>query len=191
MKSKWMTLWVGIGIFFAATSLVYASEGAPAGPMDFLWKVVNFAILFGILYYFAKNPIVNALQSSAEKAKQELDEAQKAKQAIADELQHFQEKLANMKKEADEMVAQAKNEAAQERQRIIAEGEALAEKIKEQAQLNVQHAYKRAEQELREWVAHEAIKLAEERMKAQMDDTRQESLVKHYLRELTPSGGIR
>ena len=67
MKLKLISSLVGIGIFLVGASLGYASEEAHGGgSLDFLWKVVNFAILMGILYYFAKNPIVNALQSSAE-----------------------------------------------------------------------------------------------------------------------------
>ena len=42
------------------------SEGGGSPLLDFIWKVVNVVVLGAIIYKFAKKPVGNALNSSAQ-----------------------------------------------------------------------------------------------------------------------------
>ena len=57
-------------VLFAAES-----EGGGSPLMDFIWKVVNVVVLGAIIYKFAKKPVGNALNSSAESAKKLIRDA--------------------------------------------------------------------------------------------------------------------
>ena len=164
---------------------LFAAEGGSGSPLlDFLFKVINFAVLFGAIYYFAKKPLAHVLQNSATTAKQNLDEAREAQQQVEAELEVLREKLAHMQQEAQTMVEDAKKEATAEKERIIAEGRALAEKMQEQAKAAIAQEYKKAESELRRWTAEETVKLAEQQIKARIDDSHQDHLVKNFLNQL-------
>ncbi|MEE3022548.1 MAG: ATP synthase F0 subunit B, partial [SAR324 cluster bacterium] len=60
-------------------SFVFAAEsGDSSAGLDFLWKVINFVVLIGIIYWFARKPVGSAMNASAENAKNQLDEARRA-----------------------------------------------------------------------------------------------------------------
>ncbi|MGK5095032.1 F0F1 ATP synthase subunit B [Deltaproteobacteria bacterium TL4] len=191
MKVKLMFLLNSVLILSLSAPWVYASEGGGSSHplVDFVFKILNFAVLIYVLYRFARNPVKAGMHSSAETAKQNLDDARAAKQQIAEDLKHYQNKLANMKKEAEAMIANAKKEAEAEKNRIIGEGHAISEKIRVQTQMSVEQEYKKAEQALKAWVAEEAMKLAEKKIKQQLTDAHQSNLVSRYISELTQSGG--
>ncbi len=168
-------------LFFIAYA---AGEDSGSSPLEFVFRVMNFLILVGILYYFAKKPVGAGLKSSAEMAKKNLEEAREAKKQAEAELQGFQEKLSNMKQEAESLVANAQKDAENEKERIIAEAEALANRMKEQAKFSIDQEFRKAELELRQWVAKEAVQIAEEMIKKKIDDNYQEKLVKDYISQL-------
>lgn len=167
------------------TTPLFAAEGGSGSPLlDFVFKVINFAVLFGVIYYFAKKPVANLLKNSATTAKQNLDEARDAQKQVEEELEALREKLSKMKQEATTMVETAQEEAQKEKERIIAEGKALAEKMQEQARESIAQEYKKAEAELKRWTAEETVKQAEQQIKTRMDDSHQENLVKNFLNQL-------
>ena len=53
-------------IYINSTLFAAESEGGGSPLMDFIWKVVNVAVLGAIIYKFAKKPVGNALSGSAE-----------------------------------------------------------------------------------------------------------------------------
>ena len=166
---------------------IYASggEAQASSPLDFLWKVVNFIVLVGALHYFTKKPISEAMNSSAEKSKQDLENAREAKRLIADELRQLQEKLVSMQKETDQMVVKAKEQAEIEKQHAIEHGVLIAEELKEHARFTIQQEYKKAEHDLKRWIAEEALALSEEKIKKQINSSHQKTLVERYMSELT------
>ena len=182
MKKIFVLLSISI-LFLIEAAPVFAAEGGGSS-LDFLYKVINFLILLGILYYFAKKPIASGLKNSAQATKQNLDEARKAQQEVEAELEAFRGKLAQMKQEAQTMVENAKKEAEAEKERIITEGQALANRMKEQVRVAVEQEYKKAELELRQWTAEETVKMAEKLVQEKMDDSHHENLIKEYLNQL-------
>ena len=164
---------------------LYAAEEGSGSPfLDFIFKVINFAVLFGVIYYFARKPIAYGLKNSAQNTKQTLQDARESQKHVNTELAAFREKLAQMKEETQTMVVEARQEAEVEKERIIAEGVALAEKMKAQVQVAIEQEYRKAEAELRQWTANETVKLAEERIKEKIDDTHHDNLIKVYLNQL-------
>ncbi|MBF0278251.1 MAG: F0F1 ATP synthase subunit B [SAR324 cluster bacterium] len=170
-------------LFIFGATPIFAAEGS-SSPLDFIYKVINFAILIGLLYYFAKKPVGSGFKSSAESTKQNLDEARKAQKEVEAELEEFRGKLAQMKQEAQTMVENARKEAESEKDRIISEGQELANRMKEQVRIAVEQEYKKAELELRHWTAGETVKLAEKVIQEKINDSHHENLVKDYLNQL-------
>ncbi len=182
MKKIFVLLSTSI-LFLIEAAPLFAAEGGGAA-LDFVYKVINFSILLGILYYFAKKPIANGLKNSAQTSKENLEEARNAQKEVEAELEAFRGKLAQMKQEAQTMVENAKQEAEAEKERIITEGRALANHIKKQVRVAVEQEYKKAELELRQWTAAETVKMAEKLVQEKIDDSHHENLIKDYLNQL-------
>ena len=165
------------------------SEGGSSPLMDFIWKVVNVAVLGAIIYKFAMKPVGNALSGSAESAKKLVSDARKAEEKLTAELDEMRGKIAGLEKEAEQMVKTAKKDAEIEKERIIEEGRHEIERMKRQASFALEQERRKAEADLRHWIAEESVALAEKEMKQKMNQNQQNKLVKNYMDELSRTEG--
>ena len=102
-------------------------------PGLFVWTIITFLILLGVLTRFAWKPLLKALETRENEISQSLEDAKKAKQ-----------ELERLSAEGDEIIAKARSEA----QGIVSEGKKAAEqltantlnKAKEEAMANLSAA---------------------------------------------------
>ena len=172
------------GIF--VQSLLATEEGASTSSLDFVWKVVNLLILIAIIYWFARKPVSSALRNSAGNARNQLEESRRMEEKSMTQMKQMREKLTGLEKETNAMVKKAKQEASAEKDRIIEEGKKEIESMRDQARFSIEQEYRKAEYRLRQWLAAESVKLAEQKLKQEMSGTRQNKLVKEYLDQLSP-----
>ncbi|OAB80204.1 F0F1 ATP synthase subunit B [Cochleicola gelatinilyticus] len=150
----------------------------------FFWQLLMFVLLVILLRKFAWKPILNAIESREEGIKGALDAAEKAKLEMAN-LQASNEKLLQearlereaMMKEAREikakMIAEAKDEAKSE-----------ADKMITNAQAAIQSEKKAAVAELKNTVAELSVEIAEKVVKGELSDkTKQLQLVDSMLND--------
>ena len=157
--------------------------------MDFVWKTLNVAVLVAIIYKFARKPVASALNSTAQSAKQVVDDARSAEERITSELSGMRIQISALEKEAVEMVASAKKDAENEKARIIEEGRQELVRMKEQARFTLEQERRKAEDVLRNWIAEESIRLAEGKLKKEMNEKYQAKMVKDYMNQLKQSEG--
>ena len=169
----------------------FADGGDDVGSplMDFVWKTLNVAVLVAIIYKFARKPVASALNSTAQSAKQVVDDARKEKKKITSELSGMRFQISVLEKEAVEMVASAKKDAENEKARIIEEGRQELVRMKEQALFTLEQERRKAEDVLRNWIAEESVMLAEEKLKKEMNQKHQAKMVKDYMNQLKQSEG--
>ena len=127
--------------FFSTTLYASVGESGNSQIMDFIWKTVNFLILLAIIYKFAKKPVSNALSNSAKSAKQLIDDARKAEKTVSSNLIEMKSKIADLEKDALEMVETAKKDAEAEKKRIIEEGKKEIQRMTEQAHFALQQEH--------------------------------------------------
>ena len=166
------------------------SDGGSSPLLDFIWKVVNVAVLGAIIYKFAKKPVGNALNSSAESAKKLISDAREAEEKLTAELGEMRGKIAGLEKEAEQMVKTARKDAEIEKERIIEEGRQEIERMKKQASFALEQQRRKVEADLRNWIAEESVALAEKEMKQEMNQNQQNKLVKKYMDELSRTEGV-
>ena len=87
------------------------------------------------------------------------------------------------------MVETAKKEAVIEKELIIEEGRQEIERMKRQASFALEQERRKAEADLRHWVAEESVALAEKELKQDMNQNQQNKLVKKYMDELSQTEG--
>ena len=181
---------LAVFLIFINTHLFAAeSEGGGSPLMDFIWKVLNVVVLGAIIYKFAKKPLGSALNNSAESAKKLIRDARDAEESLKAELNEMRGKIAGLEKEAEQMVKNAKEDAQIEKERIIEEGKHEIERMKRQASFALEQERRKAEADLRHWVAEESVALAEKELKQDVNQSQQNKLVKKYMDELSQTEG--
>ena len=149
---------------------------------DFVWRVINFAILAGIVFWALKK--ANLKGSLAERQSQiekSLREAREARDAAEAKLKEYSEKLAKANQEVEELRAAMLQEAEAEKQRIIAEAKVAAEKIALQAVKSADQEVLKARAELRAEAARLAVELAAGRLSGAVQKADHDRFVQDYL----------
>lgn len=110
----------------------HADSGAQM--KDFGWRVLNFAVLAGIIgWALGKANVKGSLKDRQTQIEKSLKDADQARQAAEDKLREYSGKLDQATKEIEEIKASIVREAEQEKVRIVAEAEQAAARIAAQA----------------------------------------------------------
>lgn len=171
-------------------SLGFAAEGAhqvnsSAQLKDFLYRVLNFALLAGILVWAVKKADVRGLLAARREAvAKTLAEAVQLREDAEQKLVEYQDKLARATREIDDIRAAILRDGELERQRIIADAQAVAVKIREQAEATARQEVQQARERLRGEAARLAVQLAETALRESVTEADQERFVQEYLAKL-------
>lgn len=177
-------------LFFTIT--VFASEeGAEAHTSlfkDYLWKIINFAILAFILFKFGRKPLQSFLKQRAELIEKTLKEAQQAKEAAQKALQEVEERLKTKDKEIENIISSSKRSGEEIRDSLIQQGDKLREKILEQARVNIEYELKSAKEAIKAEAVEIAMELAEKKLKEKLTKEEQKRLLEESLAKIGGRG---
>lgn len=185
-RGKWMhtLLWMVVLLLMVAAS-ASASGGGEGGPKGWIatdtYRVMNFAVLFIALFFVLRKPIAKALNARIAGIQEQLAELEAKKAEAEKQLAVYNEKLAKLDEEAESIVAEYIKQGNEAKARILAEAEATAEKLEEQAKRNIAHEFKQAKARLQEEVLEQALTKAEALIKEKIDADDQNRLVDEYL----------
>ena len=185
-------------LIFAAPSGGGATEARHGGFMDFYnhylnfpgfeaWRFFNLAVFLAILIYLLKKPLTAAFKAKRETIRAELIKAEAEKQAALAQLTATEAQLARLDAEAQAIRQRAEQEAAAEKTRITEQTEFEINKLREQAIGEIERKNQLARLELRRFSAEESIRLAEEKIKAEITDEKDARLVKASIQSI---GGL-
>jgi len=151
------------------------------------WEVVSFAILFFVLYKFAFPGILSALEDREKKIRDSLDQAERFRTEAEHKLKEYEAKLNAASKEADGILATAKERA----QRILEENEqrltADAERIKGDATREIDQERRKAIQEIRTQTTDLALMVAEKVVERSLTDADHRKLAEDALAAIAKS----
>lgn len=173
----------------AAGTMAYASgEGghADSGVLlkDFLYRVLNFAIVVAILVYFLTRPMKKGLAGRREEIEKALTEAKKAKEEAEAKFAEYDRKLARATEEIAEISDAIRREGELEKQKIIANAKTMAEQIEKDAGKAAELEIAKAKAELQREAVKLAVEVAEDLLKKNFtkeDDTR---LIDEYMQKV-------
>jgi F-type H+-transporting ATPase subunit b len=145
---------------------------------------VNFAILFGGLWYFLKTPIANYLQDRHTAIRKDLVEAANLSTAAQAQLTDLDRKLQALPGEIEALRRRGAEEIEAEEARIAQLAHAERERLLEQTRREIDLQLRLAKRELVEHTADLAVQLAGARIEQQMTPSDQERLVDRYLKSV-------
>jgi len=149
-----------------------------------LWKFANLAIFTGLLIYILRKPISQALQSRRGAIQQELITAQNERDQALARVAEADSMLSGLDDDVRKVQEQAREEVTSERQRITASTEREIEKLKQQAQREMETADKLARKELREFLAEKSVQMARESIRTQIRPEDDTALIRENIGEL-------
>ena len=151
------------------------------------WKFINLAVFIAAALYLLRRRLKEALLARRERIRLELVEAEKERETAAAKLSEAEALLANVDADVANVRTMARKEADMERQRLAAATEREIEKLRQQAQREIETASKVAKKELRKFLAQRSVELAQEAVRSKIrpeDDVR---LIKESIGELRRS----
>lgn len=185
----WMSLasaLVALVVTLGGAASAVAAEGGGGGGLielnrSLLVQVVNFLILLFILYRFAYKPLLATLEGRTAAIKQQLAEAQAAREQAQRQAAEFDARLREAQVEAQAVRERALREAAELRERLTAEARQEAARLLEGARAEIAQDVRRAKGELRAEVGTLAVEIAERLIHKSLRDEDHQRLVQEAL----------
>ena len=177
-------LFIALFIFhFALIAVAFGAEEAAHGGewKEWLWKILNFAILFFILVKFLNKPLKAFLKGRTELIEKTLREAQEAKALAEKALAEIEERLRVKDKEIADIIAHAEHSAKIEHDLLVQNGEEMKKKILEQARNNIDYELRLAKESIKAEAAGIAVELAEKKLKEKLTKEEQVKLIDESL----------
>jgi len=174
-------------VVLVVETAAYASGGGEHGGagkaewIDFAWRMLNFAILVGFLYWFLAKKIKDFFSGRRADIKSSLQQAQVAKEEAEKNYQAYSAKLAKATEEIDGIVEMIKAQGMKEKTKIIEDAEKAAIKIEEDTRARMEQEFKNASQQLRAEAVQLSVQMAEELLKRSITKEDHENMVRDYL----------
>lgn len=148
---------------------------------DLVWRTMNFTILAAVLFKVLKKPIGNLLSGRQASIKDNFDELDAKKVEAEKRYAEYEKKLSTIEQEAKKVVQEYIEQGEAEKRRIIEEAQKAAELIKKQAQFAVEQEMKRAKLALSAEAAELSVKLAEDIIKKNLNESDHKKLIDEYI----------
>ena len=149
-----------------------------------VWKFLNLAIFTAFAIYILRRPISAALANRREAIKQELVQAQEQKARAVAKLGEADSLLSRLDADVRAVHEQSQREAESERQRVDAATAREIEKLKQQAQREIETANKVARKQLRQFFATRSVAVARETVRGSMRPEDDRQLIEESIGEL-------
>lgn len=175
----------------AAGSAAEMHEGAAAGghgghdgaiPWESLMAPAFGVVLFGVgLYFVARKPVADALQSRALTIRSGLDEAARMTAEANAKFSDVESRLVALSRRVDEMKADAQLAADREAENLSLRAAADVVRIAETAERTIREETVRATNSIRSEAARQAIELARAILRSEVNAEDQQRLAREFL----------
>jgi len=153
-------------------------------PGLFIWTILTFLVLVGLLTKFAWRPLLLALESRQQKIQQALDDAEKAKQELERLNQESAQIIRQARVEADQIVAMSRSDAERLREEMRQKARAEADGIVKSAERQIQLETARAIQQIRHEAADLSVAIASKLIQRNLTKEDNEKLIDDALKQL-------
>ena len=176
-----------LNLFAAATAWASAA-GAEHHHVPTIGEVVlpaiNFIIYAGVIYYFALPLVRNLLRARREEVVATIAQTSAKKQQAEALVGEYRAKVAGVETEMQSIQASRRADAEREKAKTLSEAEAMAVKIREDAQFLADREVNIAREKLREELADQAESTARELVQKNISPADQGRLAQEFIQQL-------
>lgn len=150
----------------------------------FVFQIINTIIIFLVLRRFLFKPATEFMDNRTKGIENALEEAD-MKNKEAEELKgQYEEKLAKIKDERNEIIREATKRAEERSNEIIKAAEVEAQKIKEKGQHEVERERQKTVNELKDQISTLAIMAASKVVEEELNQQAHEKMIQEFIKEV-------
>ncbi len=146
--------------------------------------IVAIFVLFLVMSYFLFNPARKLMNSRKEKIRSELETAKQDMEEAGRLREEYQEKLKEIDREAEEILSEARRKALNNENQIIAEAKEEAARILERAHVEAELEKQKVSDEVKREIVAVAALMAGKVVAASIDTAVQDRLLDETLKEM-------
>jgi F-type H+-transporting ATPase subunit b len=178
---------VAAGLLLFAQPALAAEGGDGWGVLLTIGRFFNLALVIGVLVWVARKPLAQFYASRTATIREQLEEAQKARVEAETKLAEVESRMSQLDDELRAIKEAAERDGHQEYERLVAVAERDADKVLERARQEIEGMTRAAQIELKAHAAELAVRLAEEKIRHDMNDEDRNRLFDRFITRL---GGL-
>jgi F-type H+-transporting ATPase subunit b len=175
-------------VLLLTCTAAFAAGGYDADPgvllKDFLYRVLNFTVAFGLLAFFITKPLRKGMAGRRQEIENALAQAQAAREEAEAKFREYDAKLSRAADEIEGIYRGIRQEGELEQEKILANARAMAEKIKGEAEKTAAMEVEKARTSLRQEATALAISMANDILRNSVSGADHERLVNEYLQRV-------
>ena len=171
-------------LLISVASASEAAEGAHEAITfmgDWLPRLVNFAIIAGVVVYFMRKPAQDFFKNRSAEIAKALQESKEARERAVAALGDMERKIKDLEAETARMVADAQSRSEKDKLALIEEGRKVAQDVQLQVKQGIDIELQKAKTTLAAEAALLSLDLAEGMVKQKIDGKDHERIVKEYI----------
>ena len=150
---------------------------------EFIFYMINFLILVGVLTKFLYKPFLNVLEERKQKIQDAFDSAELMNRRADEKMANYTERIANVEEEGREIIKEARQRAEAQAAEIIKEAHEKAQNMIENAERQIELEKQKAVDDMKQQVAALAIMAAEKIIERDIAQTGQEKIVDEIIEQ--------
>lgn len=170
---------VALVVVFAGPAL--ASGGHEPRWGDFAWRILNLILFCGILWYFVGGICRKFFRNRKQGIQDTLDDLEKRREEAKAALAEIEKRIANLEAERQAILDESKVQAERLRNGILADAQAQAGQILEQAKRAAENEGRAMLESVRVTVADEIVNAATKALSGQLTEKEHERLIANSL----------
>ncbi|MBW2617876.1 MAG: ATP synthase F0 subunit B [Deltaproteobacteria bacterium] len=148
---------------------------------DLLYRAINFGILAAVMVILLRKPMGRMLANRNQGIKEDLENLEKRKEEAARSLEENLARLKSIEAEKDKIIQEFVAAGNAEKEKILAQAEEMAARIKEQTRASIELETEKARTQLQAEIAEKSATKAFELIQAKITPEDRDRLVNDYL----------
>ena len=157
-------------------------------PSTIVFTLINTLIIFLLYRFLLHNKVMAILDQRQQAINADFEAADSAKKQAEETKAEYTEKLKASKEEAEQIVAAATKRAADKEAEIIAEANASAARMKQQAQESIEQEKRRALNEVKDQISEVVVLAASKVCEKEISEKDNAGLIEGFLSSVSTVG---
>ncbi len=155
---------------------------------EFIFYLINFLILMGVLTRFLYKPFLNMLATRKQSIKDALDNAELTNRRADEKMEQYSKRISKVEEESREIIRTAKIKADAQARDIIEDARKEAGDMITKAQQTIEKEKEKAMEDMKQEIAVLAVMAAEKIVEREIQRAGQEAIVEEVIRQARSTG---
>ena len=155
---------------------------------DWLPRIVNFAIIAGVVVYFMRTPVRDFFKNRSLEIAKAIQESKDARERAVAALAEMERKIKDLEVETNRLIEDAKSRGEKDKLELVEEGKKIVTDVQEQVKQGVELEVQKAKTSLQIEASTLAVDLAEKTIKEKISSKDHERIVKEYVTKVGGKG---